>query len=376
MSTDAMTFTCPHCQKQHSFPDGVALPPNSAAHCKRCGRRFLLNGAEPERQLQEPASEKNAVEETSPSVDQGDGSGTDPEIILAFPELQELPPGKFLLDEIFAPGKGHRKLDRRLAKLILATAPLLSEVVLDKDELVCRLASGIAYFPFEIPYANGLLTWPLNYYALVATNHRLIFINLDQRLSHPSRYVFQVPYGNISRVSRGFYGSSLIIHTLAGRTWDFTTVDRRLATGMEKFIREQLERLESEGEDFSPSSQLCPGCYHPVPENLASCPSCQIPYKSSRVAIKKSLLLPGTGNLYLAYPLLGIAEILGYLCTWILTISLVIIGIPGGILAGSLLVLAYPFMTAFMAGRMAGKGYLPDQHEADEIPTEPEGAVE
>lgn len=358
-----MVFTCPHCQRQHRFPDGLALPANPSARCKRCGRRFSLDGG---------------AAEISPGGERQDEGGAEQAMFTAFPEFQELPPGKFLLDEILVPDGEGRYLtarNRRLTKLITATAPLLSEFILRQDERVCRLACGIAYFPFEIPYANGLLTWPLNYYALVATNHRLIFINLDHRLSHPSRYVFQVPYGDISRVSRGFYGSSLIVHTLAGRTWDFTTVNRRLATGMEKFIREQLEGLASEDADFIPASQLCPGCYQPVPEKLASCPSCRLPYKSSRVAIKKSLLLPGAGNLYLAYPSLGITEILGYLCTWMLTVSLVIIGIPGGILGGAMLILAYHCLAAFMAGRMAGKGYLPepDRHEAYEILPEAEG---
>lgn len=371
-----MIFTCPHCQRQHHFPDGVALPPNSAAHCKRCGHRFLLNGLAAERPLQEPNPEETVADEISPGFERQDGSGADQAMLNAFPELQELSPGKFLLDEVLVPdGRGRyiTTRNRRLSKLITATAPLLSGFILQQDERVHRLANGIAYFLFEIPYANGLLTWPLNYYALVATNHRLIFINLDHHLSQPSRYVFQVPYGDISRLSRGFYGTSLIVHTLTGRTWDFTTVNRRLATGLEKFIREQLEQLEPGGADFISSSQLCPGCYQPVPENLASCPRCRLPYKSPRVAIKRSLLLPGTGNLYLAYPSLGISEILGYLCTWVLTVSLVIIGIPGGIMGGALLVLAYHCMTAFMAGQMAGKGYLPDLHEADEIPPEPAG---
>lgn len=374
-----MTFTCPHCQKQHRFPEGVALPPNSSAHCKRCGRRFLLVGVEPERPLREGTSGETAPEGSSPMAEPREGDGASPAILAAFPELQELPPGRFLLDEIFTPDGGGRYPagpNRRLAKLITATAPLLGDVILQKDERVCRLAGGIAYFPFEIPYANGLLTCPLNHYALVATDHRLIFINLDHSLSHPSRYVFQVPYGAISRVSRGFYGSSLIIHTSAGRTWDFTTVNRWLATGMEKFIRGQVERLGSGGSDFNPPSQLCPGCYQPVPENLVSCPGCLLPYKSPRVAIKKSLLLPGSGNLYLAYPSLGITEILGYLCTWMLTVSLVIIGIPGGILGGGLLVLAYHCMAAFMAGQMAGKGYLPDEQDSGEIPPEPDGTAE
>lgn len=361
-----MTFTCPHCHKQHRLPEGVTLTANSATHCKKCGKRFLLAGAIGESPVQGPPPQNIAPEETSSAPDLPAESGVTTAILDEFPQLQELAPGKFLLEEIFVSGTNNHyqtSLGHLLTQLLTATAPLLTENILQKDELVYRIARGIAYFPFEIPYANGLLTWPLNYYALVATNHRLIFINLDYRLSRPARYTFQIPYGDISRVSRGFYGSSLIVTSVAGRTWDFTTVNRRLAAGMEKFIRGQIEQLVAAGPELLAPAQLCPACYQPVPEKLASCPQCLAPYRSARVATRKSLLLPGTGNIYLSNQFLGIIEILGYLVTWMMTIILVIIGIPGGILGGGLLVLTYHLISAYMAGRMAGKGYLIAEHE-------------
>lgn len=356
-----MTFTCPHCQKKHRLPEGMTLPPNSAAHCKKCGKRFLL-GVGDSQIARKPPDEKSVDEEApTPSNLQAE-RGPTAALFDAFPELLELPPGKFLLDEIFIPEAGTRyqtRLNRLLAKLITATAPLLIKSLLKKDELVCQIASGIAYFPFEIPYANGLLTWPLNYYALVCTNHRLIFINLDYKLSRPARFVFQIPYNSISRISRGFYGTSLVVTNRSGRIWDFTTVNRRLGAEMEKYINGQREQhYNGDTPEESAPSQLCPACYRPVPEKTISCPHCLISYKSAGIAMKKSLLLPGSGNIYLSNSYLGIIEILGYLLTWMMSIVLVIIGIPGGILGGGLLVVAYHAMAAYMAGRMAGKGYL------------------
>lgn len=351
-----MTFTCPHCQKKHRLPEGVTLSPNSTANCKKCGRRFLLTGEKSDLAIQKPPAPESRTERADQTGD---------EIILplleTFPELRELAAEKFLLDEIFSPaaGKSHpANLPSLLVKLLIAAAPLLTENILQKDESVHLVASGIAYFPFEIPYANGLLTCHLNHYALVATNQRLIFINLDYRLSGPSRFFFQVPYENISRVSRGFYGSSMIITTVAGRTWDFTTVNRRLAMTMEKFIHGQLEQVRATGSEEPAFEQLCPACFQPVSnQNLISCPYCATAYKSPRVAMKKSLLLPGTGNIYLSNSILGIIEILGYLFTWMMTIILVIIGIPGGIMGGGVLVLIYHGMAAVMAKRMGEKGY-------------------
>jgi hypothetical protein len=369
-----MIVACPHCHHQHRLPEDIELPPNSAAHCKKCGKRFLLEAAD-ERPVQElgapgTTNEKSAASQPSPATNLPNGSEPTAAILDAFPELQGLPLEKFLLAEIFMPGdKNHHQtsLNRLLAKLITATAPLLSESILQRDELVCRIASGIAYFPFEIPYANGLLTWPLNYYALICTNRRLIFINLDYHLSRPTRFVFQIPYDDIARVSRGFYGSSLIVTTDSGRNWDFTTVNRRLGAGLDNFIRTQREQLHAGVQEYQAPSQLCPACYQPVPEKMISCPHCQTPYKSAKVAMKKSLVLPGTGNIYLANPYLGIIEILGYLFTWIMTIILVIIGIPGGILGGGVLVLTYHLMAALMARRIGEKGYLVINKQPEEI---------
>ncbi|NTV13379.1 MAG: hypothetical protein HGA96_05540 [Desulfobulbaceae bacterium] len=315
------------------------------------------------------SSRKVESPEPSPPSEQSKDFTAVAAITEAFPALGELPLESIALSDLFKPSRhgGYRNhLNGYKAKLILATAPLLIDRILAKNESVHRIASGIAYFRFEIPYANGLLTWPLNYYALVATNYRLLLLNLDYHLTRPDRYAFQIPIGEITEISRGLYGSSLIIKTTEGQVWDFTTVKRELAEELSGFIQERLttEEANTPRADFSP--QLCPACFQPVPERILSCPHCLTPYKSASYASKKSLVLPGLGAFYLSFPSLGIAEMLGYLLTWLLTIILVIIGIPGGFFGGGLLILAYHLMSAFMASQMARKGYIPEQNFLDD----------
>ena len=355
-----MTFTCPHCRMKHRLPDGVIPPPNSAAHCKKCGNRFLFAENLVDRADQDgPAPEP--IQETATANTTVCGTGRQSE-----EESAGQPPDRFLHDEIFPPAALHTDRQRKiLTELLSAIGPLLDEFILHKGEQVFRLARGIAYFPFEIPYANGLLTWPLNYYALIATNRRLIFVNLDYRTSAPSRYIFQVPYDCITLVSKGFYGSSLIVATKSGRQWDFTTINRRLAACLVEFIATQIGQIAHQTTEEKEPSQLCPICYRPAPDNLDSCPHCLTPYKTAGIARKKSLLLPGTGNLYLLNRNLGIIEIIGYLMVWMMTVILVIIGIPGGILSGGLLVLSYHCLAAYLAGRMAAKGHIPADHHQD-----------
>lgn len=373
-----MIITCPYCHKQHRLREGSLPTPKSAAHCKGCGRRFVFDGSgsatsEGEPQIGDPGGfttplPNPAAEELKPANDSESepALGAIPE---TFPDLSELPPESFALASLLKPdrsGKYQNDLNRQKTKLILATAPLLIDRLLAKGEKVHRIASGIAYFRFEIPYANGLLTWPLNYYALVATNRRLLLINLDYHLTRPDRYVFQIPMGEIAEVSRGFYGGSLIVKTKAGQLWNFTTVKRALATELTEFIREFITNTEPPAPEADLYRQLCPVCFQPVPERMPSCPHCHASYKSVAEAIKKSLLLPGLGTLYLAYNFLGISEMLGYLMTWLLTIILVIIGIPGGIFGGGMLVLAYHLMAAYMAGRMTRKGYIAEPQFLDD----------
>lgn len=386
-----MTITCPYCRKQHRLPEGFLPAPRSATRCKSCGRRFILardGNIPPQWQALAVASEAPAASpppaRTGTATAEGpapheQGSGNSPvwtsAIGQAFPGLLPFLPENFLEAGIFQPDKRGRYLTKRnhhKAKLLQAVSPLLLDRILQGGEKVCHIASGIAYFPSEIPYANGLLTWPLNYYALVATTRRLLLINLDYHLTHPNRYVFQVPYGEISSVSRGFYGSSVIVMTHAGRRWDFTTVQRASAVELTEFIENLLVDRDDSPSETDNRQQLCPACFQPVPERVPGCPYCLTPYKSAGDAIRKSLLLPGLGSYYLSYPSLAIAELLGYLLTWLITVVLVIIGIPGGILGGGLLVLAYHLLAAFMAGQMARKGYLPEYLPGEEYPPETE----
>ena len=388
-----MLVTCPYCQKQHRLRQGFVPDHKSAAHCKGCGRRFLLEGSNPATtQKQEQTEVRENVSEPQSAPAPGDAAFSTPQppqdppneaansaIGEIFPDLKELPPEGFALAALFKPDSrgGYRNsLNLHKAKILRATALLLIDKILAPGEMVLRIASGIAYFRFEIPYANGILTCPLNHYALVATTSRLLLINLDHHLIRPDRYVFQIPWGEITEVSRGFFGSSLIIKTDAGKVWDFTTVKRALATEMTEFIGEFIAKTEAPDPKADYYSQLCPVCFQPVPDRIPSCPHCLTPYKSVGEAMKKSLILPGLGTIYLSYNSLGITEMLGYLLTWLLTIILVIIGIPGGILGGGMLVLAYHLMSAYMAGQMARKGYIPEQqHQDDSIPDHDQATV-
>jgi hypothetical protein len=393
----------------HRLPAGSLAGRKSAVRCKGCGRRFILvqggeggllvlreeSGVPAGDRVQETAAPVALTElpiaageaadacgrsrpgDAAAPAATGEENGRDeslpaPEILRAFPALQNIPLEHFALEELFGPPPkgGYRTRRNRLkVGLLLAVAARLDEKILLRGEMVCKIARGSAYFPFEIPYANGLLTLPANYYALIATTHRLLLINLDFRGRRPARYTFQILYDEIGKISRGLLGTSLIIKIRNGGKWNFTTVKRSLARELAAFVKARLNGPPSGFYDGVPRRrQLCPACLQPLTGGLTACPSCLAPFKSAGEAMKRSLLLPGTGEIYLDHYLPGAAVLLGYLAAWLVAVVLIIVAPAGGVRGAALLLLAYHLLAGLLARRLGGKGYLtapPGRQAAD-----------
>jgi len=82
--------------------------------------------------------------------------------------------------------------------------------------------------------------------------------------------------------------------------------------------------------------------------------------------------MPGLGSIYLSHLPLGIMEMTGYLFSWLLTIALLIIEVPGGIGVALIPVLAYHLVAGLLAWKTAGKGYLVENRPVTAIDKKPE----
>lgn len=283
------------------------------------------------------------------------------EIYATFPPLVDLSPDKFAYGEIFPITSGRdprTRQNKRLIKILMAVHALLTTRILQEDEQVMLLAKGIAYYRAEIPYANGLLTMLSNYFAIACTNKRLLLINIDWRTSRPTRYIFQIPYGEISKVSRGALGSSIIIENQAGRRWNFTTVGRNHAKAIKNFILGKSTPVAAKQVEETSLCQLCPSCYTALPGGLPACPHCAAHFKKRTEAMIRALILPGLGSIYLSYLPLGLLEMAGYLAAWLLGVVLLIVQAPGGIASAIAPVLTYHLITGILALQQADKGYV------------------
>jgi len=393
-----MIVLCPHCHKAHSLPEGGLPAPRAATRCKGCGQRFILNQGEDGVQAspEQPAAiggdlapgggaDRPATTELNSAGDDLASGGDQPgawagpspvldgetgdaeedspaeKILRTFPQLRILARDRFSLEKLFSPtrsGEYRTRLNRFKAGLLLATSSLLNDKVLLPGEKVGKIARGSAFFLFEIPYLNGLLTLPSNYYALVCTTHRLLMINLDFRRSRPAGYIFQIYFDEISVISRGHVDGSLAIKTRTGRKWRFTTVKKTLARDLADWIKSRLNQGPSEYYDGVPRRQLCPVCLIPLADGLDSCPVCRADFKSAGEAMKRSLLLPGMGEIYLGNYFPGFSMLTGYLLTWLVAVVLIIVDLAGGLRGAGLLILSYHLFAGLLARRLAHKGYL------------------
>jgi DNA-directed RNA polymerase subunit RPC12/RpoP len=394
-----MNIICPECGQIHRLPSNQLPTIRSAAKCKKCGGRIIidpqpaannpggLNG-DAQSTVQSNSEDRefdvllteniidHAEEGISPNSEEmevtdilgtynAETTGSGHDIYASFPELEQLSPDKFSYGEIFSTTKEYgyqTREDTVTLKIIKAVHDILTTKVLRENEQVKKLAKGITYYPFEIPYANGLLTMLSNYYAIVCTDQRLLLVNIDNRINRPTRYIFQVPYNEISNVSRSASLSSLIIESKTGRSWNFTTVRRDLAKSLRDFISEKSKEEPTGPQKDNAHGQLCPACFTLLPGGLTACSQCSAPFKKPTEAMVRSLVLPGLGHIYLSYLPLGIMEMTGYLAVWLLALVLLIMRVPGGILTGIAPVLAYHLISGFLARKAAGKGYILENH--------------
>lgn len=410
-----MDIVCPKCNKLHKIADDELPARKAAAKCKICGSWMVIDPKKPESSpvsMPSPSDlpavkprtvtvagemtwhengheledlslfgedilsleydENNDPQELSAfgqkilGCEESDGmlsaAGVDKSNLFAvFPKLHDFDHDSFCFEDIFTLSEklGYKTSGNRFKIRLIETAYslLLNRILID-GERVHKVSRGIVYHPFEIPYANGLLTVFANYFAIFCTNHRLLFVNIDFKGKNTKRYVYQVLHEEVEDVSRSIFLTSLKIKTRTRKNWNFTSLDKFSAKEIKDFILARSKEGPSGLFNGVTRWQLCPLCDQFLATGLVSCPHCSAFFKRPDEAMTRSLILPGLGSIYLSYIPLGIIEMTGYLAVWFAAIVLLILKVPGGVATAILLVLCYHVLTAFMARRNALKGYL------------------
>ncbi len=348
-----MDIVCRHCNATYSIADHKIPAQKAAAKCKRCGNRIVIVPPAAEKPPAVAVPAASSKPQTAPPTHHDQG------IIDAFPELMAFHPDTYALSEILKPnrkGNYRTRVNKLKIKILMAVKPTLDRLV-RKNEQVMRIAGGTAYYPIEILFGNGFFTMLYNRYAVVATNQRMVMVNTNHRMTKPSHYLFQMAYGEIKKVSRGLFRTSLTLTRKKGKRRIFTSMKMVFTKELQAFIRPMMTP-DPMPREKAPTENVCPSCYTALPAKLEQCPACHAAFKTPRKAALRSLILPGWGDWYLGHRFLGGLELAGSLIVWSIVFSLLVEGGGENAAVAAILVVFYNGFDALLTRHMARKGYM------------------
>jgi hypothetical protein len=348
-----MNVICPTCNKAYHIRDEKFSAPTARATCKSCGGRMLIeaSGLVWAEDGEEIFSERS--QEIFSSVDKGIAQ----EILADYPEVREISSAKLMWKEILSQDKKGRYKNRKnklRVKILMALSGVLDKALND-GETVMRVGKGTAYYPAEIFLGNGWLTMMYNHYAILATDRRILCINISAGVKRTTHYIFQIAYEDINKVKQGLLGC-LTFFRKRSKKRVFTGVSRRFSKDLKDFIVEKSACITETPMEVL--EQICPSCFTPLRKGLDSCPACKASFKKPGKASLRSLLLPGLGDFYLGHRALGALELAGSIMVWVYAVSLAMSGRKEALFISLFLLLFYNGLDGMLTYYMAKKGYM------------------
>ena len=348
-----MNIVCPTCNKAYRIRDERLSAPRARATCRNCGGVIVVESSG----LVRAEEQKRSLPSQGPKAAYSGDTGSDQDILATYPKLREIPSSRVALREILAPNKkGSYKTRRNTlkVKILMAVSQVLDRALRD-GERVFRIGKGTAYYPAELLFGNGWLTMMYNNYAILATDQRILCININSRMKRTTHYIFQILYGDIKKIKRGLLGTLSFVRKSSKRRV-FTNVSRLISGDLRDFIRERADSLPDKPEKVF--ENICPACFAPLEKGLLSCPACKARFKEPRKASLRSLLLPGLGDMYLGHRALGALELGGSVLVWTYVVMLILSGQREGLFVALFLLIFYNGMDGMLTLFMAKKGYM------------------
>lgn len=361
-----MNISCPQCSVTYRFSKEQIPDRKASFQCKRCGTRIMIEppAAENGREDLSDAS-KQSPSQAIPAADSHNRA-----LVAEFPEAEAFAPQKYALEQLLVQDKKGRyktRLNKLKLKLLGAAKPALDKL-LGEDEQVMHLAGAMAYYPAELIFGNGWLTMLYNRYVIVGTNKRLVAINTNYKMNKPTHYFFQFSYSGIKKISRGLFGTKLLLTRKKGKRRIFTGIKRALSAELKAYIEPKIDPASSAGADAEPKDNLCPSCFTPLAGKLTSCPRCRAIFKNPRKAALRSLLLPGWGDFYLGHRFLGVCEMLGSILVWGLILTMLLSPQKEDLIVGLVLLIFFNGMDGLLTLYMGKKGYSLESNQSAKAP--------
>ena len=305
-----MIVECPHCKARYSIPDEKAPRCRSVALCKKCQNQIVIRPEHPDEAIRVPLPE---IEEPSELAVETFNAMLEAD----FPQVRTLSKNRYALWKIFSPnaeGGYNNPSNTQKFTMLISLAPVLDNL-LEENEKVVGLAGVIIRLPVDWLLVNILLSTTYNHYALIATNQRLLLININKRMTKRLHYLYQVPYQAIRNLGRGVLNSRFVLQTTTGRKWSFKPVKQGDIEPLIGRIQELLVQRSDSEPDARSAEALCPACLSPLKDAAECCPRCKSLFRRPLGAALRSLFIPGWGNVYLGRPWIGLLEF--FICTLI-----------------------------------------------------------
>ncbi|MDH3347569.1 MAG: zinc-ribbon domain-containing protein [Desulfobulbaceae bacterium] len=376
-----MKVACGNCKTVYNISDDKIAGKKVIARCKVCGKRFVVNPDQNSKEevLISPDTSSNdqPISPSQPSVKSKDTSkpqqaiskpeklipslSDDHQLFTDYPTLKIHKAEIYDFEEIFKPNKkgNFKHANNKLKVKILDAVSDTLHRMLNKDEKVMRIAKGLAYYPAELFFGNGYLTMMYNHYAIICTDRRIIFININSRVKKVTHYLFQLPYNELKNVKKGWLFGRIIFNRKKGARKIFNSIKRSLAKETAEYITTKINSPSTSPSKADTSLEdLCPSCFVSLQKNLIDCPKCKVDFKSPVKAALRSLLLPGLGDIYLGHKLIGTFELFGALFVWFIVGSILMEGGNGSLVTAIFILFMVNGVDGMMTYFMGKKGYI------------------
>ncbi|MGI9517071.1 MAG: hypothetical protein ACR2NP_08505 [Pirellulaceae bacterium] len=233
------------------------------------------------------------------------------------------------------------------------------------DEEVQYVARG-AHVKFSEQYFLGIWAHVINQTVFVLTNVRVLMFHINTRGKFHNS-IWMVYYSQIMKFKKSPFFGSMVMKLKDKKKFVFSGFkgpDRKRMPKILAQMNEQYSALDFDPEVTQSRENLCTVCKQVVPRRTYKCKNCgQTYWQPSEIALR-SLIFPSWGDWIMGHRGLAIAELFGYVMTWIVIIVLAFspeIGISIAMVIGAVMLIAAHGFDAVLTRAIAQKGLTPRQ---------------
>lgn len=231
-------------------------------------------------------------------------------------------------------GMGAKGDIRRRVVMLKSVEPRLSHL-LYPDERIELVTKGTINNYLE-QYFMGIWSIIINRTLILCTNYRIIFVNSD-KAGRARALMWQIPYDRLKKAGKAM--GNITFKCTGGTVLRFVAVPGVDRKRLKAYFADKIEHAQSHGPEFpsySDRDPLCPACATPQEGAPRKCAQCGDEFINPVVPALMSLVIPGTGDLYLGHHAMASIELVGFALLLFVSVALLfangLVVLPGVVL--------------------------------------------